>query len=73
MIAGMGILFVKSKFAELIGTLFLVLRKRPVLFPHWFHHASVLLIAIGPIMINGPSGIIMISMNFFVHSIMYSY
>jgi hypothetical protein len=67
------ILFVLSKYAELIDTLFLVLRKKPVPFLHWFHHASVLLISIGTIMINGPTGIIMISMNFFVHSIMYSY
>jgi hypothetical protein len=68
-----SILFVLSKYAELIDTLFLVLRKKPVPFLHWFHHASVLLISIGTIMIYGPTGIIMIAMNFFVHSVMYSY
>jgi hypothetical protein len=67
------VLFVLSKYAELIDTAFLVLRKKPVPFLHWFHHASVLLISVGTIMLFGPSGIIMIAMNFFVHSIMYSY
>lgn len=67
------ILFVLSKYAELVDTLFLVLRKKPVPFLHWFHHASVLLVSIGTIMIYGPTGIIMIAMNFFVHSVMYSY
>lgn len=68
-----SVMFVLSKYAELVDTLFLVLRKKPVPFLHWYHHASVLLISIGTIMIHGPTGIIMIVMNFFVHSIMYSY
>ena len=67
------ILFVLSKYAELIDTAFLVLRKKAVPFLHWFHHASVLLVSVGTIMLFGPTGIVMISMNFFVHSIMYSY
>jgi elongation of very long chain fatty acids protein 6 len=57
----------------LVDTLFLVLRKKPVPFLHWFHHASVLLISIGTIMVYGPTGMIMIAMNYFVHSIMYTY
>jgi elongation of very long chain fatty acids protein 6 len=68
-----SVLFVLSKYAELVDTLFLILRKKSVPFLHWFHHASVLLISVGTIMVNGPTGIIMIGMNFFVHSIMYSY
>ena len=68
-----SVLFVLSKYAELIDTLFLVLRKKPVPFLHWFHHFTVLLISIGTIMVFGPTGIVMIGMNFFVHSIMYSY
>ena len=66
-------LFVLSKYAELVDTLFLILRKKQVPFLHWFHHASVLLISVGTIMVTGPTGIIMIAMNFFVHSIMYTY
>ena len=67
------VLFVLSKYAELVDTLFLVLRKKPVPFLHWYHHASVLLLSIGTMMVYGPSGIIMIAMNYFVHSIMYTY
>lgn len=67
------VLFVLSKYAELVDTVFLVLRKKPVPFLHWFHHFTVLLISIGSIMIYGPTGMIMISMNYFVHSIMYTY
>jgi hypothetical protein len=67
------VMFVLSKYAELVDTAFLVLRKKPVPFLHWFHHASVLLISVGSIMISGPTGMIMIAMNYFVHSIMYSY
>uniref|UniRef100_A0A0K0CVW7 Elongation of very long chain fatty acids protein n=1 Tax=Angiostrongylus cantonensis TaxID=6313 RepID=A0A0K0CVW7_ANGCA len=36
-------LFAFSKVAELGDTLFLVLRKRPVIFLHWYHHAVVLI------------------------------
>ena len=68
-----SVLFVLSKYAELLDTLFLILRKKPVPFLHWYHHASVLLLSIGTTMIRGPTGIIMIAMNYFVHSVMYSY
>ena len=68
-----SIAFVLSKYAELIDTAFLVLRKKSVPLLHWFHHATVLLISVGSIMLHNPTGIIMIAMNYFVHSVMYSY
>jgi hypothetical protein len=68
-----SLLFVLSKYAELIDTLFLVLRKKPVPFLHSFHHATVLLISIGTMMIYGPAGVIMLAVNYFVHAIMYTY
>ncbi|KJH45255.1 GNS1/SUR4 family protein [Dictyocaulus viviparus] len=36
-------MFAFSKIAELGDTIFLVLRKRPVIFLHWYHHAVVLI------------------------------
>lgn len=65
--------FALSKYAELIDTLFLVLRKKPVPFLHWYHHASVILISIYSAALEGPSGILMVTMNYFVHSVMYTY
>jgi hypothetical protein len=68
-----SIAFALSKYAELIDTLFLILRKKPVPFLHWFHHATVLLLTIGTLMIYGPTGIVMLTVNYFVHAIMYTY
>jgi len=68
-----SLLFVLSKYAELLDTLFLVLRKKPVPFLHSFHHATVLLISIGTMMIYGPTGVIMLTVNYCVHAIMYTY
>ncbi|CAE8666492.1 unnamed protein product [Polarella glacialis] len=66
-------LFIYSKLPELMDTVFLVLRRRPVIFLHWFHHCTVLLYCwhsyhnrIGP-------GLWFAAMNFSVHSIMYTY
>eukprot|EP00036_Acanthoecidae_sp_10tr_P007319 CAMPEP_0182915222 /NCGR_PEP_ID=MMETSP0105_2-20130417/182_1 /TAXON_ID=81532 ORGANISM="Acanthoeca-like sp., Strain 10tr" /NCGR_SAMPLE_ID=MMETSP0105_2 /ASSEMBLY_ACC=CAM_ASM_000205 /LENGTH=308 /DNA_ID=CAMNT_0025052061 /DNA_START=54 /DNA_END=980 /DNA_ORIENTATION=- len=66
-------LFVYSKIPELLDTVFLVLQKKPVIFLHWFHHATVLLYCWHSFVVRSATGIWFISMNYFVHSVMYSY
>jgi len=66
-------LFILSKIPELVDTVFLVFQKKPVIFLHWYHHTTVMLYCwhaytntIGP-------GFWFAAMNYFVHSIMYTY
>lgn len=66
-------LFVWSKFVELIDTAFLVVRKKPVSFLHWFHHATVLMYCWHAGQYHMPTGIFFATMNYVVHSIMYFY
>ena len=67
------ILFIWSKYAELLDTVFLVLRKKPVNFLHWFHHATVLLYCWYAGAYETPTGVYFAAMNYAVHSVMYSY
>jgi len=66
-------IFAFSKFLELIDTLFLILRKKPVLFLHWYHHITVLPYTWYAVLIAVPCGNIFGIMNAFVHTIMYFY
>ena len=65
--------FAYSKVVELGDTLFLVLRKRPVIFLHWYHHITVLWFTWYATSALAPVGVYFITMNIFVHSIMYTY
>lgn len=65
--------FIFSKYAELIDTAFLVLRKRKVGFLHWYHHCSVLLYCWHAYVWEMPTGIYFVSMNYSVHAVMYFY
>jgi len=67
------VLFVFSKFPELLDTVFLVLLKKPVIFLHWFHHLTVLLYCWHALQNYTAAGIWFASMNFSVHSVMYGY
>jgi len=66
-------LFVLSKILELIDTVFILLRKQPLIFLHWYHHATVLLYAWYSASLFNSTSPWFIVMNYFVHSIMYSY
>lgn len=65
--------FVYSKFFEFFDTAILVLRKKPVGFLHWFHHATVLLFCWDAYRTHQTTGLYFIAMNYFVHAIMYFY
>lgn len=68
-----NILFVWSKIIELFDTAFLILRKKNVIFMHWFHHAIVLFFC--SYNLSEPIAITrwFSSMNATVHSLMYAY
>lgn len=64
-------LFCLSKIPELVDTFWLVVRKRPVIFLHGYHHVTVMWFcwyAWGNLIENGG---IFAAMNLTVHSIMY--
>lgn len=67
------ILFGLSKMVDLIDTAFVVLRKQKLIFLHWYHHATTLIYTWYSINEVNSTGRWFIAMNFFVHSIMYSY
>jgi hypothetical protein len=68
-----ALVFTTSKLAEFGDTFFLVVRKRPVIFLHWYHHAMAIFFAY----YNYTNAIAIarwfMAINFAVHSIMYSY
>ncbi|XP_053977262.1 elongation of very long chain fatty acids protein 6-like [Hylaeus volcanicus] len=66
-------MFVLSKLPELGDTIFIVLRKQPLIFLHWYHHITVLLYSWFSYSENTAHARWFIVMNYFVHSIMYSY
>jgi len=67
------LLFILSKLVELVDTLWLRLRKVPVIPLHWYHHATVLLYCWHSYSARIGTGLWYASMNYFVHSIMYFY
>ncbi|GMS95950.1 hypothetical protein PENTCL1PPCAC_18125, partial [Pristionchus entomophagus] len=66
-------LFIMSKGPELIDTVFLVLRKRPVIFMHWYHHSVTFLL--GQVFFTEfvPWARWGILINLMVHTVMYFY
>jgi len=66
-------LFSISKIVELGDTVFIVLRKQPLIFLHWYHHITVLIYTWFSYTDRTSSGRWYISMNYAVHSVMYAY
>ena len=66
-------LFGLSKLVELGDTAFIVLRKTPLSFLHWYHHVTVLIITMYGLNTPNAAGVIFSGMNYSVHSLMYSY
>lgn len=66
-------LFVLSKLFELGDTVFIVLRKQPLIFLHWYHHITVLIYVWYSNTQQIGSGRWFIVMNYIVHAVMYTY
>lgn len=66
-------LFILSKFPELFDTYFIVLRKGPLIFLHWYHHFTVLIYCWWAYSILAIAAIFLSAINYSVHSLMYSY
>ena len=66
-------LFVFSKMPELFDTAFIIARKRPLLFLHWYHHVTVLLYCWHSYATRAPQALYFVAMNYSVHAIMYGY
>lgn len=66
-------LFIYSKIPELIDTFFIIARKRPLIFLHWYHHVTVLLYCWHSYAVEAPQALYFVAMNYSVHSIMYGY
>lgn len=62
--------FIFSKLFELFDTLWLILKKRPVIFLHSYHHITVLLYCWHSYASRISSGLWFGTMNYFVHSLM---
>uniref|UniRef100_A0A1I7XCT9 Elongation of very long chain fatty acids protein n=1 Tax=Heterorhabditis bacteriophora TaxID=37862 RepID=A0A1I7XCT9_HETBA len=66
-------LWVLSKIPELLDTLFIVLRKKPLMFMHWYHHALTGYYAIVNYYEDNAHMVWVVWMNYIIHSVMYSY
>jgi len=66
--------FAMSKFVELIDTVFLILRKRPLSFLHYYHHSTVLIYTWFSMVVQaGGVGYIFAIVNAAIHTLMYFY
>jgi len=62
-----------GQIVELGDTAFIVLRKQPLQFLHWYHHITVMMYCFYSYPLYIASSRWYVAMNFFVHSAMYTY
>jgi len=65
--------FAQSKLLELGDTIFIVLRKQPLMFLHWYHHVTVLSYVWYACAGYTATGRWFVAMNYTVHSFMYAH
>lgn len=68
-----SLLFAFSKLVEFGDTFFVVMRKTPLNFLHWYHHITVSLFSWRSLGIKSSPAHWYCSLNYLVHSVMYSY
>lgn len=68
-----SLLFILSKYVELGDTVFIVLRKRPLIFLQWYHHLMTLVMCWINAPYIEPISRYYVVMNYAVHSLMYPY
>lgn len=68
-----SMVFIMSKVPELVDTAFIVLRKQKLIFLHWYHHITVMIYSWYTFRDRLSGAQWYVSMNFFVHALMYSY
>ncbi|CAB3405832.1 unnamed protein product [Caenorhabditis bovis] len=66
-------LWVLSKIPELMDTVFIVLRKRPLILMHWYHHALTGFYAIVCYHEDNAHMVWVVWMNYIIHAFMYGY
>ncbi|BFZ17931.1 hypothetical protein BsWGS_20970 [Bradybaena similaris] len=66
-------MFTVSKVYELGDTVFIVLRKQPLIFLHWYHHVTVLIYVWYSYTDHTAPGRWFMVMNYTVHAFMYTY
>jgi len=65
--------FCMSKLAELGDTILIVLRKKPLIFLHWYHHVATLNYGLMSYIDKSAFNTWIVWLNFTVHAVMYSY
>ncbi|KAF8375811.1 hypothetical protein PRIPAC_82240 [Pristionchus pacificus] len=62
-----------ARLPELIDTIFIVLRKQPLIFLHWYHHTVTLTVAWYTYSSRFSGSVHLVLVNALIHTVMYSY